>query len=395
MNDMGYQKISALVNQINKQTLGATGAVSIDASNFVSTMTTLLRNGTDPVYNALSHMWSTTIFEAKQWNSSLLKSIELGLPEWGAAVRRGSPIAMDTVNDAAMQPPVVPLTDGGTVDQWEIKKQAFVQTNFYGGSGFMQHYSTTQKQMREAFRSEQEFMAFNAMNMQERANDLEQFRLDCAIALQTNFICAIYDEAIPERVRHVLTEYNTQTGQSLTPQTVFRPENYKPFILWLSAYIQTLTDLMSQRSMLYQQNLTGKPVMRWIAPGSARVAIHSEFANSIEAMVKSDVRNLNYLSFPKYEKIPYWQSVKEPKKLLCKPVYTLASGEEYKATENVAIDNCIGIIHAPEAMQYCFIDKQSYTTPLNAKGLFYNTYVHAWLKTLQDNTQKAVILLLD
>ena len=54
-----------------------------------------------------------------------------------------------------------------------------------------------------------------------------------------------------------------------------------------------------------------------------------------------------------------------------------------------------GIMHDRDALGYCYTNKWSATTPLNIDGGYWNTAEHATIKTIQDNTEKAVVLLLD
>ena len=48
-----------------------------------------------------------------------------------------------------------------------------------------------------------------------------------------------------------------------------------------------------------------------------------------------------------------------------------------------------------DAMGYALLDRRMVPTPVNASGLYRNIFVHAKQKVFMDNTEKAVILLLD
>ena len=56
----------------------------------------------------------------------------------------------------------------------------------------------------------------------ERKNDRESYKESLARGLQAVFIGALLAENKPERVIHLLTEYNGQTGLSLTDESVYQ-----------------------------------------------------------------------------------------------------------------------------------------------------------------------------
>ena len=54
-----------------------------------------------------------------------------------------------------------------------------------------------------------------------------------------------------------------------------------------------------------------------------------------------------------------------------------------------------GLMFDEDAMGYALLDRRMVPTPLNANGLYRNIFVHAKQKVFMDNTEKAVVLLLD
>lgn len=59
-------------------------------------------------------------------------------------------------------------------------------------------------------------------------------------------------------VIHLLTEYNTETGLSLTATSIYQPENFAPFMRWAWARINSVSDLMEDKTRNFQLQITGK-----------------------------------------------------------------------------------------------------------------------------------------
>ena len=62
---------------------------------------------------------------------------------------------------------------------------------------------------------------------------------------------------------HLLTEYKALTGLSdLTAQTVYQPANFKPFMQWVFARISTISNLMTERSEMFQTVVNNMHILR-------------------------------------------------------------------------------------------------------------------------------------
>ena len=112
-------------------------------------------------------------------------------------------------------------------------------------------------------------------------------------------------------------------------------------------------------------------------------------------MVMSPTYHDNYLTLGNFESINFWQSIETPDSIAITPVYTSTTGAVKKATAEVEQAGIFGIMHDRDALGYCYTNVWSATTPLNISGGYWNTEEHATIKTIQDNTEKAVVLLLD
>ena len=403
MNDMTISQAATILGSAVEQATGQKVITNIDTPDqFVSVAQTALKTGYDPIINALSQIWSRSIYAVRDYTSPLT-SLEMDLPRYGNALRKISPIAAKMQDDQRFIWPVAydstqtanPLGNGQSVDMYKISKQEVLQTNFYGTAVYQQRYTTFKDQFDVAMSSADEFMRFNAMNMTERNNDKESYREAVARGMQANFIGAILDEAQASRVIHLLTEYNGETGLSLTAQSVYQPDNFAPFMRWVYARLNVIARFMGERSQLYQTVINNKPVLRHTRGENLRVALYSKAYEQMRTMALSTTFHDDYLKLAKFEGINFWQSIETPDSIAITPVYTSTTGAVKKATAEVEQAGIFGIMHDRDALGYCYTNTWSATTPLNIDGGYWNTAEHATIKTIQDNTEKAVVLLLD
>ena len=403
MNDMTINQAATVLTEVVKQATGQKTIAPITTpEDFTAVAQTALKTGRDPIFNQISQMWTDTIFAVRP-NQRPVSTLRMEIGRFGNAVRKLSPVAKQMVNDESFLWPVAydsaktgkEMGNGESVDMWKISKQETLQTNFYGTFVYQQSYTTFRDQLDNAFTGPEQFARFNAMHMTERENDRVRYEAAVARGIQANLIGAIVDEKQAGRVIHLVTEYNAETGLTLTAQSVYHPDNYAPFMRWVWAKIKSTIRLMGSDSQLYQTVIDGKPILRHTSPENMRVAIYAKAYDQMETMVLSESYHDNYLKGVTFEAVPYWQSINTPDKVSITPVYTGTNGAVKKASENVEQAGVFALLHDVDALGYCFTNVIDATTPLNTRGLYWNTDVHARCKTIMDNTEKAVVMLLD
>ena len=401
-SSMMVSQAATLLNAVVAQQTGQTALANISSNaDFISVAQTALLTGRDPVLNALSQVWKRTVFAARPYTSPLA-SLAMPMDRYGNALRKLSPEARNMNDDEAFKWPATydagqspPLGDGQSIDMYKIAKQKVLQTNFYGSAAYEQKYTIFQRQFDVAFSDAEEFVRFNDMCITERRNDRERFEEAKARMLQLNYIAALLDEGSTERVIHLLTEYNTLTGQSLTATTVMQAANFEAFIRWMYSRIRTIVGLMRESSNQYQTILTGYNILRHTNPENCRVALYRPFLEMIRSMVLSNLYNTDMMTLPTYEAVDFWQSIETPGSINTTPVYTNASGAVKTASGAVTSAVVIGVIHDRDALGYALLDDRVNVTPYNAAGDYWNEFYKARFMGIQDMTEKGVVLCLD
>ena len=159
VNTLTFEQISTILSSLCQQATGQTALTSKDTGDFVSVAQTTISAGYDAVMNAIGNVLGRTIFSIRPYNAKFA-GLEKSIDRWGAYMRKLSIADNDWADDSAYAYPVtydstqdVPNGDGGTVDQWTIKKPNVLQTNFYGQSIYGDHVTITQDQLETAFKS--------------------------------------------------------------------------------------------------------------------------------------------------------------------------------------------------------------------------------------------------
>lgn len=392
---------ATLLNSVVRQATGQSAIGNLtNLATFVSTATTLLTIGKDPVLNALTQVMEPTIFAERPYDQPLA-SLAIPGERWGNIIRKLAPVADEMEDDNAWLWPVAydasqNPADGyhESVDPYAIHKQDALETHFMGSVSYMQHFTTFENQFDVAFHGPAELTQFFQMLVTERRNDRESFEEAKARLLQLNFIGAILDENNSNRVVHLLTEYNGISGQSLSATDIMQQGNFEAFVRWMYAKIRTIVGQMRARSNKFQTNITGKTILRHTDANNLRVAIYRPFMEYISSMVLSNLYNADMMRLPTYEAIDYWQSINTPGTINVTPVYTDTSGSP-KTGNAVNNATVIGLIHDRDALGYAMRDFRMPAPIYNPRGLYWNTYVHARFTACQDNTEKAVVLCLD
>ncbi len=387
VNTMSFEDASAILNNIRQQVTGESGIAPANTADFVSVATTLLQAGYDPVLNAITQMVSRTIFSIRPYNRKF-DGIKVDSEQWGAIVRKLSIADKDFDNDVRFE-----LVDGQSVDHYKVNKPNILQTNFYGQNVFEKNYTIFKDQLDNAFSGPAEFGRFMSMVVQNVSDMIEQAHESIARMTIANFVGG-KNLGDASSVIHLLTEYNTETGENLTSTTVYAPENFGNFMRWMYARVATLTSLMTERSQKFQINVEGKEINRHTPYEFQKVYLFAPLLNGMNARVLADAYHDDFLEYADVEAVNYWQSIDSPMEIDVTPSYMNTSGNIVTGAAQ-QINNLVGVIFDRDALGYTTVNNWSATTPLNAKGGYWNTFHHFTERWYNDFTEKGIVLLLD
>ena len=392
VNQMTFEQAAAILNNIKAQVTGETGIAPVDASEFVSVATKTIAVGYDPVLRAITQMVTKTIFSIRPYEAQM-KGIMMDSQKWGAIVRKLAISDQDWLDNEEYS-----LVDGQSYDMFKIRKPNVLQLNYYGAVTFKRYYTVFKDQLDSAFSGPDEFSRFMTMVVQNCMDIIEQSRESIARATVANFIAgkvAAAGNQGSDGVVHLVTEYNDETGEELTSETIYAPENIGNFVIWVYARLGDLTQLMTERSQKFQIQITDHTLNRHTPLERQKVYLFSKFLEEINARVKADTFHDNYMELSDVEAISFFQSIEDRQKIQTKPAYLLPDGTIEEAENAVTVENILGVIFDEEALGYTVMNEWSATTPFNCEGAYWNTYFSYLIRYYNDFSEKGIVLLLD
>ena len=411
---MTFNQAAQLLNAIQQQATGQAALTATDLSEFVSAAQTTLRTGYDPVMQAISQVLSRTIFSIRPYRRRFGLA-EVSETAYGNHVRKLSPIDKPISEDDRYKWPAAydaaqtenPMGDGESVDQQVINKQRVLQTNFYGQNVWQDCYTIFRDQFDVAFHGPDELSQFIALITGNMANKVEQIREDIGRAVVLNSMIGTYaqnDAAssafdLAHRTIPLLTLYNAQTGLSLTATSVFQPDNFTPFVRWAFSIIMSVSDLMEERTSLFQTNLTtidGR-INRHTPKSRQKLWIASQAMNAIATMVRVQNFNDDFMRLPngvRVESVGYWQAARNPLNVSGIATYIGANGTPVVMEEAASIGPVLAYLHDEEALGYATVNSWTAPAPFNARVGYITNWLHETQKTYNDHTEKSVIFTL-
>ncbi len=394
VNTMDFNQVSQVLADISSQVTGNAVQAPVDTTSWVSLAQTTLRAGYEPVLNAISQVIGKTIFSVRPYNRKFA-GLQVDNQKYGAITRKLVVADKPFENEAQFS-----LVDGQAVDHYVVNKPKVLETRFYGQNQYMKEITIFQDQLNSAFQSPEQFGEFMTMVTQNAQDMIEQAHESLArmtIAALAGGVSASVTAGTrgAESVVHLLTEYNQDTGQTLTAAQLFAPANFKPFIQWYYARVNQLTQMLTERTSMYENHITGYEINRHTPLADQLVYLYAPIRYQAEARAIADVYHDSYLKMADTETVNFWQTAQDPDSVQVTPSYLDAAGEVVNSQSAITIAPLFGVIADRDALGYTVMNEVTATTPLNAKGLYYNIFFHFLDRYWVDLTEKSVILVLD
>lgn len=385
---VGNFNSAAVLNEIVKQATGTKTIAGINTSDFVSVANIAAGMSADVLLNAMTQVLSRTIFSIRPY-SRKFKGLYQDRERFGNHTRKINIADKDWMKDERYD-----LQDGKSVDDQIVSIPNILQMNYYGQNVYSRMLTIFRDQMNIALRDESEFQSFVTMLMTNASDLIEQAHESTARMTLANFIGGKV-AGDTTNVIHLVTKYNDVAGTSLTADTVKQPENFVPFMKWATAYIKTMSDLMTERSTKFHINVTGKEISRHTPYDKQKLYLFAEELNNIDATVMSSIFNDQYLKMADHERVGFWQSIDSPDGINVKATYIDTTGQIKTAGEATATANIFGVLFDADAIGITTYGEWSAPSPFNARGGYSNIFWHFNDRYYNDFTENGVVFLLD
>lgn len=389
---MSFQDSAAVLNSLVQQATGQAQQAPVDLSQYISVGQKLLRTGYDPLNIGLSQMVSRTIFDYRPYDGAL-GSLDRDSNEWGAITRKVS-----AINQPVEASGVYALTDNThDPDMFDVRKPKLYQTNFYGFDIWADHVSVTRQQLKNAVQNPGDMGRLIDLILGTKANEMEMSRVAFRRATIANMIGAINAMNNTNQIRHLLTEYNTASGQSLTKAQLLQGENYPNFIRWAYSQIAKVSDMLTEATGAYHLNPTEGTILRHTPKDMQRLYIYSGALHEVDAQVLSVTFNADRVGnkLPAVtERLNFFQSLDAPDSVNVTPAYIGADGNVV-AAQAQEVKDIFALLADRDAMGVNFYDQSVDVSPYEAAGKYYNYWYHDAHRYYNDVTENAVLFLLD
>lgn len=389
VNNMTVEQAYQLVSSLHEMATGEKTVTPTDLSSFISVAQSTLAAGYDNVLSAISQVVGRTLIAVRPY-SRKFSGLEVTTEQWGGIIRKLSFLDEDPEENK-----VYALTDGQSIDMYEVNKPHVIELNYVGSDVWSKHFTIFRDQLNEAFHGPAELGSFMTGLMTHFSNLREQWREEMARACLCNFIAGKVSYNDSSTI-HLLTEYNTVTGASpaYTTTTIRDPQVWPAFCKWMYGRVADLTDMMTERSELFQAPITGARIVRHTPLEMQRCYMMSEFLNSMRAEVLADTYHDSFLTYSDVEAVNYWQAIDSPDEIQVTPVVIDSSGQISTATAQTLTD-VIGVIFDRDAVGYNIYEDNMFTSPFNVRGEFYNVYNNIKIRYQNDFSEKGIVLILD
>lgn len=393
INTLSVDQASTILNAAVAQAKGGNVA-ALATKDFVTVAKTGLETGYDALLTAVSQVLSKTIFSSRPYNRKL-QVLEADPIRYGNHVRK-----LNMIDGTLEDDDRIKLTDGASVDPFDVEKPKVLQTNFYGTQTWQKHITIYRDQLDVALSGPEEFARFVTMVMTNVTDQLEQAREEAARMTLLNLIGGTASSGVATQVVHLVTEYKSWAGITATDWSYSDAANFPGFARWVFGRIKTSSQALENRTTLYHVNPTTahasnpKPgtIARHTPVADQRLVLYGPLFNTVDASVLSVTYNDQYLRLLESEMVNFWQSPATPASINVNQSHMAANGTI--ATAAYTSTAILGVLFDREAAGYTLANQWSGSV-WNPRGGYTNTFFHETARYWMDSTENAIVFALD
>lgn len=371
---MTTNQIYSILNDVVAQGVGTDAIAAVNNQNLVSLGNAVLSSttNTEAFLNALLQRIGRTIIRYRKYENKL-RGMILDDFEYGAIVEKIRIAMPDAETDQSFD-----LIDGQSIDHYEIAKPDVQQKLFVTRTPYQYKVTIQRKHLKEAFLSEDAMGRFIAGIFGEVRNAIDLGLERLARNAFNNMIAESYGAtaaAPKQNVVNLGTLYRAINANA--PATADGLLNDNDFLRFAVSTINTRIDMLQEMSVLNTPDANALPT--FTPKDRMHVYIMSGFKRRLETVVQYAAFNEMLVDVAGNETLTYLQSAQSP--------YSINVTRASDGT-SIAVDNIIGLVYDRDACGAYKWDEEVQTTPINAAGLYYNTYYHLqqlWFNDLSEN----------
>lgn len=368
---MDTTQLYTIVNEVARETMGTDDIDVIDTGSLVALGNSVLssQSNTEAFLNTLVQRIGRTIISYRPYTSKLTL-LDVGDMEFGQIMQKTK-----TQMPVAIEDDTYNLVDGESLDMYVVSKPEVHQKLFVKRTplAFFKTFQT--KALKEAFLSAEAMGNFVASIYGEIRNAIELAQENLGRLTMANYMA----NASAHQVYDLVTLYNAATSSSIaTGETALQNESFLRYALQV---IKNVAFSMETMSTLYNDGTE----TRHTPAGLQRVASLVQFRTALETQVDYAAFHENYVKLASDIVVPYWQAAKSP--------FDIQVTDEQE--EEKTLSNIVAFIHDRDALGTYRKEEEVLTTPVNARGRYYNTYYHIDNLYFNDLSENGVVFTLN
>lgn len=379
-NQIEVNQIYDLCNQIFQQMTGRTDIAAVDSASLVAMGNEVSNLGKNDLWlNTLARRIGLTIDYYRVYRNSFSDLYRTQV-EWGALVQKLTVEMPDAVADDMYK---VGQMNGQALDHYIINNPKAKQKIFDKETPYSFFITMQEKMLTEAFLNAGAMVSFVNQVFGKVQNKIEVVLEDLARVALVNMMCNL---STKQEIK-LVTLYNSKTGSALNPQTALFDPAFMRFAIGMMNNIASKLETMS---VLF--NTDGYD--RFTPKSEQRFYVLADFITQLETVVQYAAFNPQYVNKSVDIAVPYWQGVKEGDDINDIAVLSKVIGKVDSKVDKT-IENVVGVLFDREAIGTFRQEEKVLTTPVNARGAYYNTFWHEKQMWFNDMSENAVIFTLN
>ena len=404
----------ALINAIAKEATGQQSTLqAIDSSSFVSVGESILRTGMENTLNALSLVVGRTLLAVRPYEAKLKIFNALNSGLYANRMRKISYYSKDAQASGAFNTNLYTnhamgydngSNSGNSVaSMWEQNQPVPLELNFGGSTVWDDSLTNYEWQIQQAFRDENIFNRFMSGVLIEKGNDLETQKEAFNRMTMLNYIGALYDMTlggVSVMAVDLVAKFNTTFHTTYT-RTDLLTTYYKEFLEFVIAELKKASNMLTYRSKAHHWspaktiNGVSYSLLRHTPKSKQRLIMYRPFWIDAEARVLPEIFNDEYLKAPQYEAVDFWQNSEVPASVNVTPAVPNAADPTAQIQGTpVALDYVLGILYDEDAVMIDYQFDSAYTTPIEARKGYRNTFWHMRKNAISDLTENGILFYL-
>ena len=423
MANLTPKDVHALMNLLVREATGQEDLDVVDTSSFVQAGERVLATGYENTLNALSMVLGRTLIAVRPYKAKYRTIQAMNTGEYTHRLRKISYYAKNALPSGNFNTQLYPenLFQGNTnaqvtTEDHESTKSMWLQNqpvpfelNFAGSDVWQDSITVYDYQIKNAFRSEEEFARFAAGFMTAKATDIESQKEAFNRMAVLNKIASVYSTGNTEQVVNLTYEFNQKFGTNYTSAQL-RTTYLKEFLAFFVSKFKLTSDRLTERSALYHRAFaktvknaeTGSNESLMILRHTPKADQHALLYNPLfidaQAQVLPQIFNPEYLSVENYEPVDFWQSnyseALRPQINVYPADFDTTTGGTIKG-DQVQLPYVVGMLFDRDALVTDFQIDRTDSTPLEARKHYRTVWFSYSKNVIDDPSENCVIFIME